>query len=51
MKKSYMAKNVIDGEEWKCNLVLEMIDCVYGLKYCGLSNEEAKDCMYYVATE
>ncbi len=42
--------NYISGEvseEWKCNLMLEMIDYMYGLHQCGSGNEVVKQCMPY----
>ncbi len=33
--------NNIGNEKWKCNIILEMLDCLYGLSVCGLNiNEE-----------
>ncbi len=31
LKKSYLDNININIDEWKCNLILEMIDCMYGL--------------------
>ncbi len=34
----------------KCNIILEMPDCLYGLSDCGLSTDEARQCLTYAAT-
>jgi len=51
MKKCYMENNDLNGEEWKCDMIVELLDCMYGLKNCGLSNEEAKECIAHVASD
>ncbi len=33
MNKSYKTINNIGNEQWKCNIILEMLDCL-----CGLSD-------------
>ncbi len=48
MKKS--KSNNIANEKWKCNIILEMLDCLYGLSDCGLSIDEATQCLTYAAT-
>ncbi len=31
MNKSSPKSNNIGNEKWKCNIILEMLDCLYGL--------------------
>ncbi len=50
MNKSNTKSNNIGNEKWKCNIILEMLDCLYGLSDCGLSIDEARQCLTYVAT-
>ncbi len=45
MKKSNTKSNNIGNEKWKCNIILEMLDCLYGLSDCGLSIDEARQCL------
>ncbi len=42
--------NNIGNEKWKCNIILEILDCLYGLSKCGFSIDEAKQCLTYAAT-
>ncbi len=50
MNKSNTKSNNIGNEKWKCNIILEMLDCLYGLSDCGLSIDEARQCLPYAAT-
>ncbi len=43
MKKSNTKSNNIDNEKWKCNIIFEMLDCLYGLSDCGLNIDEGRD--------
>ncbi len=35
MNKSNTTSKNIGNEKWKCNIILEMLDCFYGLSDCG----------------
>ncbi len=50
MNKSNTKSNNINNEKWKCNIILEMLDCLYGLSDCGLIIDEARQCLTYAAT-
>ncbi len=50
MNKSNTKSNNIGNENWKCNIVLEMLNCFYGLSDCGFSINEARQCLTYAAT-
>ncbi len=50
MNKSNTKYIDIGNEKWKCNIILEMLDCLYGLSDCGLSIDEARQCLTYAAT-
>ncbi len=50
MNKSNTKFNNIGHEKWKCNIILEMLDCLYGLSDCGLSIDGARQCLTYAAT-
>ncbi len=34
--------SVIPDEQWKCDMILELIDCMYSLSNCGVRYEDAK---------
>ncbi len=46
MKIAYTSFNALSDEQWKCDMILELTDCMYGFSKCGLSYEEAKYCLY-----
>ncbi len=50
MNKSNTKSNNIGNEKWKYNIILEMLDCLYSLSDCGLSMDEARQCLIYAAT-
>ncbi len=50
MNKSNTKSNNIGNEKWKCNIILEMLNCLYGLSDCGLSIDEARQWLTYAAT-
>ncbi len=50
MNKSNTTSNNIGNEKWKYNIILEILDCVYGLTDCGFSIDEARQCLTYAAT-
>ncbi len=50
MNKSNKKSNNIGNEKWKCNIILEMLDCLYGLSDCGLSIDEVRQCLTCAAT-
>ncbi len=45
MNKSNTKSNNISEEKWKYNIILEMLDYLYGLSDCGLSIDEARQCL------
>ncbi len=52
MNMSYTCttSNSIANEKWKCNIILEMLHCLYGLSDCGFSFDEERQCLTYAAT-
>ncbi len=50
MNKSNTKSNNIGNEKWKSNIILEMLDCVYGLSDWWPSIDEARQCLTYAAT-
>ncbi len=50
MNKSNIKVNNIGKEKCKCNIILEMLDCMYGLSNCSFSVNEARLCLTYAAT-
>ncbi len=50
MIKSNTKTNNIGNAKWKCNIILQMLDCLYGLSDYGLSIDEVKLCLTYAAT-
>ncbi len=50
MKIAYTGFNALPDEQWKCDLILELTDCMYGFGNCGLSYEESKYCLCHVAS-
>ncbi len=51
MKIAYTDFNALPYEQWKWDMILELTDCIYGFSNCGLSYEEAKYCLYHVASD
>ncbi len=51
MKIAYTGYNALHDELWKCDMILELTDCIYGFSNCGLSYEEAKYCLCHVASD
>ncbi len=49
MNKSNAKSNDNGNEKWKCNIILEMLDCLYGLSDGGLSIDEVRQCLTYAA--
>ncbi len=37
MKIAYTGFNALPGEQWKCHMILDLTDCMYGFSNCGLS--------------
>ncbi len=50
MNKSNTTSYNIGNEKWKCNIILEMQDCLHGLSDCGFSIDEARQCLTYAPT-
>ncbi len=51
MKITYIDFNALADEQWKCDMILELTDCIYGFSNCGLNYEEAKYCLCHVASD
>ncbi len=51
MKIAYTCVNALPDELWKCDMILELTDCIYHFSSCGLSYEEAKYCLCHVASD
>ncbi len=51
MKIAYTGFNALPDALWKCDIILEFTYCIYGFSNCGLSYEEAKYCLYHVASD
>ncbi len=51
MKIAYTGFNALPDELWKCDMILELTDYIYGFRNCGLSYEEAKYCLCHVASD
>ncbi len=45
MKIAYTGFNALPDELWKCDMILELTDYIYGFSNCGLSYEDAKYCL------
>ncbi len=37
MTIAYIGFNALLDEQWKCDMILELTDCIYGFSKCGLS--------------
>ncbi len=48
---AYTCLNALPDEQWKCDMTLELTDCMYGFSNCGLSYEEAKYCLCHTASD
>ncbi len=51
MKIAYTGFTVFPDEQWNCDMILELIDCIYGFSNSVLSYEEAKYCLCHVASD
>ncbi len=51
MKIDYTGFNALPCEQWKCDMILELTDCIYGFSNCCLSYEEAKYCLCHVTSD
>ncbi len=51
MKIAYTGFHALPDEQWKCDIILELRDCIYGFSNCGLSYDEAKYCLCHVASD
>ncbi len=51
MRIAYTGFNALPHEQWKCDMILELTDCIYGFSNCGLSYEEATYCLCHVASD
>ncbi len=51
MKIAYTGFNALPDEQRKCDMILELTDCIYGFSNCGLSYEETKYCLCHVASD
>ncbi len=37
MKTPYIGFNALPDEQWKCDMILELTDCLYDFSNCGLT--------------
>ncbi len=51
MKIDYTGANALSDEQWKCDMILELTDCMYGFNNCGLSYEEVKYSLYHLSSD
>ncbi len=51
MKIAYTGFNALPDKQWKCDLILELTDCIHGFSNCGLSYKEAKYCLCHVTSD
>ncbi len=55
VKIDYTGFNAIPDEQWKCDMILELTDCIHvwfsNHGNCGLSYEEAKYCLCHLASD
>ncbi len=50
VKIAYTILNAIPDIQWKCDMILELTDFMYGFSNCDLSYEEAY-CLCYLASD
>lgn len=50
MSKSYKIKCSLNDETWKCDIMHELIDCINGISHCGLTYDEAMQCLHFIAS-
>ncbi len=48
---AYTGFNALPDEQWKCDMILELTDPIYGFSNGGLSYEGTKYCLYHVASD
>ncbi len=51
MKIADTGFNAFPDEQWKCDMILELTDCMYGFSKCDLRYEESKYCLCHVASD
>ncbi len=51
MKIACTGFDALPDEQWKCDMILELTDYIYGVSNGGLSYEEAKYCLCHVASD
>ncbi len=51
MEIAYTGFNALPHEQYKCCMILELTDCMYGFSNCGLCYEEAKYCLRHIASD
>ncbi len=51
MQIAYTGFNVLPDEQWKYDMIIELIDWMYGFSNCGLSYEEVKYCLCHIASD
>ncbi len=50
-KTCFTRFNTLLGEKWKCDMMLELSDCMDGFSNYDLSYDEAKYCLYHVGSD
>ncbi len=51
MKIAYTGFNALSDDQWKCDMILELTDCIYGFSNCGLSYENAEYSLCHVTSD
>ncbi len=51
MKIAYTGVNTLSDKQWKCDMIKELTDCMYGFCNCGLSYEESKYYLCYLESD
>ncbi len=51
MKIAYTGFNALTDEQWKCDMILDLTDFMYGFSNSGLSYEEAKYFLCHIASD
>ncbi len=49
MKIAYTGFNALPNEQWKCDMILELTNCIKSFSNSGLSYVEAKYCLCHGA--
>ncbi len=42
IKIAYTGFTALPNEQWKCDMIIELTDCMYGFSNCGLHYEDMR---------